>query len=197
MTFSRALACAGVVVMTACGSALLCGCAVHLPFNHRVGYTTLSEANDLAFAAPPVSIAWLPADFVDRVDSVSPSGFVGAATLARIPTGQALGGRITEVLDHVVGVAPGEKRLTIVVLEVKTEYAYSASLLNADLAIDRARCVLEVELRHGRKRWTERFEAEVIDEHIGGASVTGALERAWDRVALDVGRSVAAHTGGV
>lgn len=171
-------------------------CAVHLPFSHRVAYTTLTQAHEAPILAPPVSIRWLPHDFSERVDSVSPSGFVGSATRARIPTGPALSSRITEVLDYSVGVGAGQRPLTIIVLGVETEYEYSANLLNAGLAIDRAKCVVDLELRYGGKQWTQRFEAEEIDEHIGGASITGPLERVWDRLAIDIGHSVTAHVAG-
>jgi hypothetical protein len=171
---------------------LAAGCTVHLPFSHGLSYPNRTEARALHQAeAPVLAIRWDPPTFPHRVDTQSPSGFVGGSTVARIPTGPALTSRILQVLDEANGVHPNAPHeLTIRVIRADTDFEYSA-YGGVTPAIDRARCELEIEFVYGAARWRDTFVADEVDPAIGAASPTGVLESVWDRVALEVGRSVA------
>jgi len=97
-------------------------------------------------------------------------------------------------LDVMVGVKKSsDKILTITVIEAKSEFEYSAGFFNITPAIDVGRSVFEAEFICGDKRWKEKFTTEEKDPTIGGTSQTGVLEKVWDNIALQVGRSVSQH----
>jgi len=171
------------------------GCAVNLPFNNRLAYPIVQEAKDMsAIKKGPVSVKWISPAFPERIDVQGSSGFVGGGSRTRIPTGVGLANRIIEVLDVIVGVnKSSDKLLTITVIEAKSEFEYSAGFFNVTPAIDVGRCVFEAEFILGNKQWKQKFTAEEKDPTIGGTSQTGVLEKVWDNIALQVGRSVRQH----
>lgn len=171
------------------------GCAVNLPFNNRLSYSSVSTAKGLAAAGKgPVSIKWVPPSFPERVDMQGASGYVGGASQTRIPIGEGLANRIVEGLDNSLGVkGSAKKSLTIDVYHAKTEFEYSAGIFNVTPAIDVARCTFEAEFSIGKKRWKERFYAELKDPTIGGSSQTGVVEKVWDDIAIQVVKNIANH----
>jgi len=171
------------------------GCAVNLPFNNRLAYSTVQNAKDISASQKgPIVVKWIPQTFPDRIDVQGAAGFVGGGSQTRVPTGVGLSNRIIEVLDVMVGVEKSsEKVLTITVIEAKSEFEYSAGFFNVTPAIDVGRCVFEAEFICGDKRWKEKFTAEEKDPTIGGTSQTGILEKVWDDIALQVGRNIIRH----
>lgn len=171
------------------------GCAVSLPFNHRLNYSAVSVAKGLpGKGIGPIAIQWEPSDFPDRIDIQGASGFVGGGSRTRIPTGQALAQRITEVLDSSIGVASGAPaRLTITILSADSTFQYSAGFFNVTPALDRGGCTLTAKFAYGSQQWEESFSSQKKDPKVGGTSQTGVLEAAWDDVALQVGQSVVQH----
>lgn len=174
---------------------LTSGCIVNLPFNNRLAYPTVQDAKDISDNQKgPIVVKWIPQTFPDRIDVQGASGFVGGGSQTRIPTGVGLSNRIIEVLDVMFGVEKSsDKVLTITVIEAKSEFEYSAGFFNVTPAIDVGRCVFEAEFICGDSRWKEKFTADEKDPTIGGTSQTGVLEKVWDNIALQVGRSVSQH----
>ena len=52
---------------------------------------------------------------------------------------------------------------------------------------------LEAEFSIGKKRWKERFYAELKDPTIGGSSQTGVVEKVWDDIAIQVVKNILDH----
>lgn len=178
---------------------LLEGCAITMPFNNRLDFGQVTEARSLAAQkAGPISIRWIPSSFPDRIDVQGASGFVGGLSRTRIPTGVALSNRITEALDAAVGVSPSSpKVLTITVEKAESKFQYSAGIFNVSQAMDVGSCVLEARFVLGDSQWEDTFSSSQRDPSVGGKTKTGVLERAWDDIAIQVARSVVAHTRGV
>jgi len=171
--------------------AFLSGCAVNLPFNHRLAYASVRDAKQMqSVTRQAIAVKWVPETFPESIDFQGASGFVGGLSQTRIPTGVGLASRILEVLDTAIGVNDSSTTiLSITVLEAKSEFEYAAGIVNTP-TIDVGRCVFEAKFRLGDKTWQERFTAEAKDPTIGGTSPTGILEKVWDDIALQVGRSV-------
>ena len=184
-----------VIFVVAVIAAFCSGCAVNLPFNNRLSYSSVSTIKGLSAAAKgPVSVKWVPPSFPDRVDVQGASGYVGGASQTRIPIGEGLANRIVEGLDNALGVTNSSNNiLTIDVYTAKTEFEYSAGIFNVTPAIDVARCTFEAEFSIGKKRWKERFYAELKDPTIGGSSQTGVVEKVWDDIAIQVVKNILDH----
>lgn len=176
-----------IMITTVCS-----GCAINLPFNNRLSYSAVQNAKKTtSINEGPISIKWIPIDFPERIDIQGASGFVGGGSQTRIPTGVALANRISEVLDNSVGiVASSNKVLIIEIINAQSEFEYSAGFFNVTPAIDVGRCKLEAKFNIGNKKWTDKFSSEVKDPTIGGTSQTATLEKAWDDIAIQVGKSV-------
>lgn len=174
---------------------LTSGCAINLPFNNRPTYSTVQAAKNISTGYKgPIALKWIPPTFPERIDIQGASGFSGGGSRTRIPTGVGLANRILEVLDVSIGVSDSsDKLLTISVIEAKSEFEFSANLFNLANAIDVGRCVFEAEFLFGNEKWTEKFIAEGRDRTVGGTSQSGVLEKVWDDIALQVGRSVIQH----
>jgi hypothetical protein len=83
----------------------LSGCAVNLPFNHRLAYASVRDAKQMhRIGARVIAIRWIPETFPESIDVQGASGVVGSASQTRIPTGVGLASRILEVLDAAIGV---------------------------------------------------------------------------------------------
>ena len=174
---------------------LTSGCAINLPFNNRPAYSTVKGAKDISSGYKgPITLKWIPPTFPERIDIQGASGFSGGGSKTRIPTGVGLSNRILELLDVSIGVNDSsEQVLTISVIEAKSEFEFSANLLNLSNAIDVGKCVFEAEFLFGDKKWNKIFTAEMRDPTIGSTSQTGVLEKVWDDIALQVVRSVIQH----
>lgn len=174
---------------------LTSGCAINLPFNNRLTYPTVQAAKNFTTGYKgQIALKWIPPTFPENIDIQGASGFSGGGSQTRIPTGVGLANRILEVLDVSIGVSDSaDKVLTISVIKAKSEFEFSANLFNLSNAIDVGRCVFEAEFLFGNERWSEKFTAEGKDSTIGGTSQTGVLEKVWDDIALQVGRSVNQH----
>jgi uncharacterized lipoprotein YmbA len=173
----------------------LSGCAINLPFNSRLSYQTVIDAQHLsAKSEGPIAIRWVPGSFPERIDTQGASGFVGGGSRTRVPTGVALASRILEGLDASVGVVESSKKvLTITVVKAETKFQYSAGFFNVTPAIDKGECTLEATFAIGEKSWTQTFHAEATDPKVGGTSQTAILEKVWDTTALQVVQNVVEH----
>ncbi|HVT33228.1 MAG TPA: hypothetical protein VHE32_11305 [Rhodanobacteraceae bacterium] len=182
-------------VLGAAMACLLSGCAVNLPFNTRLSYQTVLDAQHLsAKSEGPIAIRWVPESFPQRIDTQGASGFVGGGSRTRIPTGVALSGRILEGLDSAVGVLESSKKtLTITIVKAETKFQYSAGFFNVTPAIDEGECTLEASFGIGDKSWTETFHYQLTDPRVGGTSQTAILEKVWDNIAFQVVQNVVEH----
>lgn len=184
------------LILIFCVLFLVSGCAVSLPFNHRLSYQYISEANKAEVKKMgPISVQWIPPEFTKRIDVQGSSGFVGGGSQTRIPTGIALYNRILEYLDASIGVDDkSPKVLMITVIDAKSEFEYSAGFFNITPAIDVGKCTLRANFEYKDKTqaqsWADVFTASYHDPTIGGSSQTGELEKAWDDVAAQVGKKV-------
>ncbi|MET0231725.1 MAG: hypothetical protein ABW186_12400 [Rhodanobacteraceae bacterium] len=178
---------------------VLSGCAINLPFNERLAYQTVIDAQHLsAKSEGPVAIRWVPDSFPQRIDTQGASGFVGGGSRTRVPTGVALSGRILEGLDSAVGVLESSKKtLTITVVRAETKFQYSAGFFNVTPAIDEGECTLEATFSIGDRSWTQTFHAQLTDPKVGGTSQTAILEKVWDNVAFQVVQNVVEHLKGI
>jgi hypothetical protein len=177
---------------------LLSGCAINLPFNSRLSYQTVIDAQHLnAKSEGPIAIRWVPESFPQRIDTQGASGFVGGGSRTRIPTGVALAGRILEGLDSAVGVVDSSaKTLTITIVKAETKFQYSAGFFNVTPAIDEGECTLEASFNVGDKSWSQTFHYQLTDPKVGGTSETAILEKVWDNIALQVVQNVVEHIKG-
>jgi hypothetical protein len=182
----------------ACAVLLVSGCAINLPFNERLSYQIVIDAQHLAAKSEgPIAIRWVPESFPQRIDTQGASGFVGGGSRTRIPTGVALAGRILEGLDSSVGVLESSKKtLTITVVKAETKFQYSAGFFNVTPAIDKGECTLEATFSVGDRTWTQTFHAELTDPKVGGTSQTAILEKVWDNIAFQVVQNVVEHLRG-
>lgn len=173
---------------------LLSGCAVSLPFNNRLAYSSISEMKSVNLSPrPKLSIQWNPVDFPARIDIQGSDGFVGGGSRTRIPTGVALSSRIEEAISTYADISNNGTNLTITVIEAKSGFEYSAGMFNITPAIDVGTVKLAVAFSLGGKSWNETFVSSKKDPTIGGTSQTGILESAWDDIAVQVAKNVASH----
>jgi hypothetical protein len=170
----------------------LSGCAINLPFNNRMAYSSVSEAKKLNTGKnKSLSIQWFPEDFPNRSDIQGASGFVGSGSQTRIPTGIALSNRIAEALDVSIGIDSSSKNvLEMRILTAESKFEYSAGVFNITPGMDYGLCNLEVEFNYNGMSWTDKFVSEEKESTVGGTSQTGPLEKAWDNVALQLAKSV-------
>ena len=175
-----------------CSGLLTNGCTINLPFQNRLSYHYVQAAKAMNEGkTEPINLKWLPPDFPERIDTQGASGFVGGGSRTRIPIGIGIANRITEILDVMRGIDPkSDKTLVIKVIEAKSEFEYSAGLLNLTPGMDVGRCFLEAEFTYPGKAWKDKFSAEVKDTTVGASTQVGVLEKAWDEIALKVGKSV-------
>ena len=171
---------------------LFSGCAVNLPFSHRVSYSQVDEAKKLALKdIGPISIKWVPPSFPDRVDFQGASGFVGGASRTRIPTGVGIANRILEVLDIAIGIESSSPNvLTISVVKAETKFKYSAAIHAVTHSIVWGSCRFEAEFNYNGKKWKETFNVTEEEKKAGGTSPTGLLEKIWDNIALQVVQNI-------
>lgn len=176
-------------------SVLLSGCTVNLPFNNRLSYSSVKEMSSVQSGNEKVSlnIIWNPADFPMRVDIKGADGFVGGGSKTRIPTGVALSARIEEAISTFANIAPSGKPLTITVVEATSGFEYSAGIFNATPGIDVGTVYLKANFDFNGNTWSREFRSEKKDPTIGGTSQTAILESAWDDIAVQVAKDVAAR----
>ena len=91
-----------VLLATILFSSILTGCAVNLPFNNRLNYTSVSQLSEIQKTKEVILIKWNPTTFPQRIDVQGADGFVGGGSRTRIPTGVALSSRIEEALSQFV-----------------------------------------------------------------------------------------------
>jgi len=171
------------------------GCTPNLTFSDRVSRATMQDASSLtAPGRGPITVHWTPASFPDRVDKIGPSGEEGSGTRAYIPIGAAVASRVEELLDAAVGVENASPNvLTINVLEAESAYRYAIGMITSR-HIEAASSVLDAEFSIGGSQWRERFTAQTkYRPETDGAEGTGALDRVWDDIALQVATSVMAQ----
>jgi hypothetical protein len=181
-------------LLIAC-AAFIAGCAVNMPFNHRLASPQLGEAGSLSTAKlGPVSLEWFPVDFPNREDVQGASGLLGWWTRARIPTGKGLASRISRALDVAVGIE-GKSRnvLQIVVLSAVAKFEYSPGMFVATPEIDYGWCSLDAEFIYDGYKWRQTFVSEDRNTSSGYPRQTGPVEKVWDDIALQVTRSVVAN----
>jgi len=174
---------------------LTTGCVIALPFDARPSFNRVSEAR--AFNARhkgPVTVAWEPANFPERVDTQGASGFVGGGSQTLVPTGVAIAARVSELLDASVGIAPvSDKKITIKIVSAESKFEFSAGVFNATPVMDFGSCVVEVEFSTPTKRWAGKFSSTQKDTEVGGKSPTGVLARAWDDIALQIVKDISTN----
>lgn len=170
---------------------IITGCGINLPFNNRLSYKHIREAKNITKSNKgPISIKWIPANFPERIDIQGASGAVGSASNTRIPIGVALSSRITEVLDTSIGINESSRKTVIIKIDdARTEFEYCSIVIGVP-SIDLGRCFLDIEFISGDKRWRKKFKSEAYDPTYGCTSQTGILEKAWDDIALQVGREI-------
>lgn len=175
-------------------SFIFTGCTVNLPFNNRLEYSSIKQLKqDVQHTNISVNIQWIPANFVDRIDFQGASGFVGAGTNTRIPTGVALSQRIEEAVSVIADITNDGMPLIIEVENAQSEFEYSAGIFNITPAIDVADVVFKATFHVKGKEWTNEFKSSLTDPTIGGTSQTGLLEQAWDDIAIQVAKDIAFH----
>ncbi|MEA5115652.1 MAG: hypothetical protein VB050_16665 [Geobacteraceae bacterium] len=179
------------IVLIAC-AVLLAGCAINMPFNHRLASSELGEASSLSAAKlGPVSLEWFPVDFPNREDVQSASGLLGWWPKTRIPTGMGLASRIDKALDAAVGIGSKSKSvLQIVVLSAVSEFEFAPGMFLSTPEIDYGRCSFEAEFDYDGYKWRQVFVSEEKNTSSGYSRQTGPLEKVWDNIALQVAKSV-------
>lgn len=173
----------------------LTGCAINLPFNNRLNYTSVSELSALPKVQDTVHIKWNPDTFPQRIDIQGADGFVGSASRTRIPTGVALSSRIEEAIAQIAKLSPNGSPLTITVENAKSGFEYSAGMFNITPAIDVANVTLVATFECKGQKWTNTFNSKLKDPKIGGTSQTALLDKAWDDIAVQVAKDVSKHLG--
>jgi hypothetical protein len=173
----------------------LSGCAISLPFNNRLAYSSISDMKSVQIQGekPKLSISWNPVNFPQRIDIQGSDGFVGGGSRTRLPTGVALSSRIEEAISTYADISPSGQNLTITVLEARSGFEYSAGIFNITPAIDVGTVTFNAAFNLNGKTWNQQFSSHKKDPTIGGTSATGILESAWDDVAVQVAKSIAAH----
>ena len=110
LKYEKLLSLSALVLLTT-----LTGCAVNLPYNNRLNYTSISELSALPKVQDTVYIKWNPDTFPQRIDIQGSDGFVGGGTRTRIPTGVALSSRIEEAIAQIAKLSSNGSPLTITV----------------------------------------------------------------------------------
>ena len=174
-------------------SSILTGCAVNLPFNNRLNYTSVSQLSEIQKTKEIIFIKWNPSTFPQRIDVQGADGFVGGGSRTRIPTGVALSSRIEEALSQFVQLSPSGNPLTITVDKARSGFEYSAGIFNITPAIDVANVTFTATFEYKNEKWTKTFTSNIKDPKIGGSSQTGLLDSAWDDIAVQVAKDVATH----
>lgn len=174
-------------------SSILTGCAVNLPFNNRLNYTSVSQLSEIQKTKEIIFIKWNPSTFPQRIDVQGADGFVGGGSRTRIPTGVALSSRIEEALSQFVQLSPSGNTLTITVDQARSGFEYSAGIFNITPAIDVANVIFTATFEYKNEKWTKTFTSNLKDPKIGGSSQTGLLDSAWDDIAVQVAKDVATH----
>ncbi|HEE5438022.1 hypothetical protein WBV44_04750 [Acinetobacter baumannii] len=173
----------------------LTGCAVNLPYNNRLNYTSISELSNLPKVQDTVYIKWNPDTFPQRIDIQGSDGFVGGGTRTRIPTGVALSSRIEEAIAQIAKLSSNGSPLTITVEKARSGFEYTAGILNRAPAIDVADVTLVATFEYKGQKWTNTFNSKLKDPKMGGSSQTGLLDKAWDDIAVQVAKDVSKHLG--
>lgn len=174
----------------------LTGCAIDLPFNNRLGFSSVKEMKAVQVQGqtqPNINIIWNPITFPERIDVHGASGFVGGGSQTRVPTGVALSSRIEEAVSQYANLTPTGTPLTINVIEATSNFEYSAGIFNVTPAIDVGDVTLRASFVYGSKSWSGVYTSYKHDPKIGGSSATGTLEAAWDDVAVQVAKDIANH----
>ncbi|MCW2484989.1 hypothetical protein J5069_03665 [Candidatus Symbiopectobacterium sp. NZEC127] len=181
------------IIITLIGVTFLSGCTVNLPFNNRLGFDSVKEAQSMVKQEnkPNINIKWDPNTFPKRIDIQGADGFVGGGTRTRVPTGVALSARIEEAISTFAVISNNGKPLTITVVEAKSGFEYSAGMFNITPAIDVGTVYLKAQFEFNGVQWSGEFRSQKKDPTIGGTSQTGILESAWDDVAVQVAKNVA------
>lgn len=174
-------------------SSLLTGCAVNLPFNNRLNYTSISQLSEIPKTKEAIVIKWNPNTFPQRIDVQGSDGFVGGGSRTRIPTGVALSNRIEEALSQFVQLTPSGIPLTITVDKARSGFEYSAGVFNITPAIDVANVTFTATFEYKGEKWSKTFVSNLKDPKIGGSSQTGLLDSAWDDIAVQVAKDIASH----
>lgn len=169
------------------------GCAVNLPFNNRLNYSSVSQLSALSKTDEKIIIKWNPETFPKRIDIQGADGFVGGGSRTRIPTGVALSSRIEEAISQVATISLEGQPLVINVDNARSGFEYSAGFFNVTPAIDVANVTLTATFEFKGNKWTSTFVSNLKDPKIGGSSQTGLLDSAWDDIAVQVAKDVASH----
>lgn len=174
---------------------LLSGCAVTLPFNNRLSYSSVKEVQSSVTLKERQSIyvEWEPSDFPSRIDTQGADGFVGGGSQTRIPTGVAMAARIEEAIGTFADIKKDGAVLKIKVIEARSGFEYSAGIFNVTPVLDVGDIKLTASFSMKDKTWTKTYTSKKKDPSIGGRSSTGMLEAAWDDVAVQVAKDVAAN----
>lgn len=181
------------LIVTVIFASMLTGCAVNLPFNNRLNYTSVSQLSEIQKTKEIISIKWNPNTFPQRIDIQGSDGFVGGGSRTRIPTGVALSSRIEEALSQVVQLSSNGNPLIITVDEARSGFEYSAGFFNVTPAIDVANVTFTATFEYKNEKWTKTFTSNMKDPKIGGSSQTGLLDSAWDNIAVQVAKDIAVH----
>lgn len=175
--------------------ALLSGCAVTLPFNNRLSYSSVKEVQSSVTLKerPAIYVEWEPSDFPSRIDTQGADGFVGGGSQTRIPTGVAMAARIEEAIGTFADIKKDGAVLKIKVIEARSGFEYSAGIFNVTPVLDVGAIKFVASFSTKDKAWTKTYTSQKKDPSIGGRSSTGMLEAAWDDVAVQVAKDVAAN----
>ena len=173
--------------------AILTGCAIALPMNMRLASPYEDRARGLRSSnTTPIALRWMPQDFPSRIDIQGASGFVGSGSRTRVPIGEALTGRIRDVLNASIGTDPNSARvLTITVIDAKSKFKYGFSRNQLTYGETHLKARFEIE----NMNWEEDFSSQ-IDKSQVAATWAYLLEKSWDEVSLQVGQNVLSHLRG-
>lgn len=187
--FMKKIAIIGVVFATFS----VTGCAINLPFNNRLNYSSISQLSTLPKLNDKIVIKWNPETFPKRIDIQGADGFVGGGTRTRVPTGIALSNRIEEAIAQYVTISSDGKPLMITVENARSGFEYSAGIFNITPAVDVANVTLTATFNYEGKSWSNTYTSKLKDPKIGGSSQTGLLESTWDDIAIQVAKDVSKH----
>lgn len=170
-------------------SLALFGCSVHHQFSDRLSYQSLKQVKSEIHINQKqnIDITWIPSDFTSRIDIQGASGFLGGGTRTRIPIGIGLSSRIEEAISSYADITKNGRKLTIIVNDAKTKFTYGMTNM------DSANVYLNVTFELPGKTWTKEFITKQKDDGVKDAKVTSVIEYAWDQIAIDVAKEIAAH----
>lgn len=169
----------------------LLGCAAAMPVSLRLSGPYEERARTLRIKdAGPIAIRWVPSDFPSRIDIQGASGFVGGGARVRVPIGEALSSRIRDVLDKAIGLDPDSKRvITITIIEAKSRF--KCGFASAQLTYGETELRAKFDIND--ISWEETFISK-YDKTETAATYAYYLEKSWDEVSLQVGKSIVAHS---